>query len=371
MHTSNKKQKITKASTTFVGLSDVESTRRLFIFYVTSYLGAVILFYFAYKYFNTEYVGLQLLYSIGSAFIIGSVMLAQKFKNKIYFIQFTGFTVGCLMLGQVYTGGFENTGLYWIFPFQFAMFILLGYRWGMIGSIIIFVLSAVLLFNPQYTIAKYSFVESSRFLASLAVIDIFIFTSEFTRYKSHQAMMLLNWEKENQANTDSLTNLPNRRYITSFFLDQVNTKKSSLLPISIIMVDIDHFKKVNDNHGHDAGDRVLIWFANILQQSIRNSDLVARMGGEEFLIVFPKTQIDEAEKITNAIRKKIEKTAFYATEDMSLKITASFGIAMAEHVTEVESAMNKADVNLYLAKRSGRNRACIGPENSPPSMNNV
>ncbi len=367
MQNSNKNQKILKTSTTLVDLSDVESTRRLFIFYVTSYLGSMILFYFAYKYFNTEYVGLQLLYSIGSALIIGSVLLAQKFKNKIYFIQFTGFTVGCLMLGQVYTGGYENTGLYWIFPFQFAMFILLGYRWGMISSIIVFLLSAVLLFNPQYTIAKYSFVESSRFLASLAVIDIFIFTSEFTRYKSHQAMMLLNSEKEIQANTDSLTNLPNRRYITSFFLDQVNTKNSSLLPISIIMIDIDHFKKVNDTHGHDAGDRVLILFANILQQSIRNSDLVARMGGEEFLIVFPNTQLDEAEKITNAIREKIEKTSFYATEETPLKITASFGIAMAEQVKELESAMNKADTNLYAAKRSGRNRVCIVSENTQPN----
>lgn len=89
------------------------------------------------------------------------------------------------MLGQVYTGGYEKTGLYWIFPFQFAMFILLGYRLGMIGSIIIFFLYLILLFNPQYTIPEFSFTESTRFLASLAVINMFIFTSEFTRYKSY------------------------------------------------------------------------------------------------------------------------------------------------------------------------------------------
>lgn len=65
------------------------------------------------------------------------------------------------------------------------------------------------------------------------------------------------------------------------------------------MVDIDHFKKVNDNFGHDAGDKVLIQFANILQSSVRNSDLVARMGGEEFLIIFPNTQIAEANHVTN------------------------------------------------------------------------
>ena len=358
------KQKHTNITTEYAGLHDVESTRSLFIFYVTSYLGASVLFYFAYKYFNTEYIGLQILYSIGSFLIIGSVSLAQKFKNKIRFIKFTGFTVGCLMVGQVYTGGYENTGLYWIFPFEFAMFILLGYRLGMISSIIIFLLAAILLFNPEYTIAKYSFVESSRFLASLAVINIFIFTSEFTRYKSHEAMMLLNSEKEIQANTDALTNLPNRRYITSFFLEQLNTKKNALLPLSIIMVDIDHFKEVNDKYGHDAGDKVLIQFANRLQNSVRNSDLVARMGGEEFLIIFPDTQVAEAELITNAIREKIEKATFDLSDSHSIKITASFGISIAKRAKEAETAINKADANLYLAKHRGRNQICS--ENDRP-----
>jgi diguanylate cyclase (GGDEF)-like protein len=364
MQSSHKIQTHKKASIHYVDQSDVESTRRLFIFYVTSYLGSAILFFFAYKYFNSEHIGLQILYSIGSVFIAGSVLLSLRFKNKIRFIKFTGVTVGFLILGQVVTGGYENTGLYWIFPFQFAMFILLGYRWGMIGSIVVFVLCAILLFTPQYTIAEYSFVVSSRFLASLAVINIFIFTSEFTRYKTHQAMMLLNSEKEIQANTDALTNLPNRRYITSFFLEQLNAKQTSLLPISIIMVDIDYFKNVNDNHGHDAGDKVLIKFAAILQHSVRTSDLVARMGGEEFLVIFPNTPIQEAKKIINAIREKVEGTQFYISDSVSLSITASFGIAMAERTQEVESAMNKADANLYAAKRGGRNRICIDPEDN-------
>ncbi|MFT6269819.1 MAG: diguanylate cyclase (GGDEF)-like protein [Alphaproteobacteria bacterium] len=239
------------------------------------------------------------------------------------------------------------------------MFILLGYRLGMISSIVIFILAAIMLFNPHYTIAEYSFVESSRFLASLAVINIFIFTSEYTRYKNHQAMMLLNSEKEIEANNDVLTNLPNRRYITSFFLEQLNSKKHGLLPLSIIMVDIDHFKEVNDNYGHDAGDKVLIQFGNILQNSVRNSDLVARMGGEEFLIIFPNTHIDEANQITNSIREKIEQASFNVSDGSSLNITASFGIAVAERATEAEAAINKADANLYSAKRRACNQICV------------
>lgn len=349
-------EKYTPLIANYIEQQDVELTRRLFVFFVTSYLGSAILFFFAYKYFNTPFVGMKVLYSVGALLTFGNVILAHLFTHKVPFIMFTGVLVGCLMLGQVFTGGYLNTGLYWIFPFAFAMFILLGYRWGMVGSIVVFIFTALLLLNPQYTIAKYTFVESTRFMASLAAINILLFASEFTRYKSHQTMVLLHSEKEWEANTDALTNLVNRRFVTGVFLEQLNNNKEHLLPLSIIMVDIDHFKAVNDNYGHDAGDKVLVQFANILQKNVRASDLVARMGGEEFLIMFPNTNIHQAKAMANAIREKVEQTPFILSEEVSISLSASFGVSTAEQAEDAEAAVSKADANLYIAKRGGRNR---------------
>lgn len=159
---------------------------------------------------------------------------------------------------------------------------------------------------------------------------------------------------------DELTGLYNRRFINERLDVEIIRAKTNNQSISLIMADIDYFKKVNDKYGHLAGDEVLIQFAKILKKSIRKeTDWAARYGGEEFLIcinnVYPNKVYDLAERI----RKKIENTTI-KYEDKEIKITASFGIAVLnENISTGIDLVKKADEKLYTAKIEGRNKVVI------------
>lgn len=157
---------------------------------------------------------------------------------------------------------------------------------------------------------------------------------------------------------DSLTGIYNRRYINEKLpLDLINANLSDY-SISIIMVDIDFFKKVNDTYGHLIGDCVLKGFAATLKRSLkRENDWVARYGGEEFLICLPGAPINFAKDLAENVRKKIENTPMDCGE-LKISITASFGVASVTPKlgTTVNDLIESADKKLYEAKRNGRNR---------------
>jgi len=155
---------------------------------------------------------------------------------------------------------------------------------------------------------------------------------------------------------DELTDIYNRRYINErlpiSMIQNLTTKK----PLSIIMLDIDHFKKVNDTYGHIAGDYVLKEFAQLIKNSLRkDQDWVARYGGEEFLVVLDNVNSDIAYNIAETIRKKIENHKFQY-EDKWIPITSSLGLCtLTENLNTLEAFIGSADKNLYKAKNSGRN----------------
>ena len=122
------------------------------------------------------------------------------------------------------------------------------------------------------------------------------------------------------------------------------------------MADIDHFKKVNDTHGHHAGDVVLASFGKILSGQTRGSDMAGRYGGEEFLVVMPRTGLGEAEKIAERIRAEVERAIML---DPGIRVTASFGVAERKSCNNWESLVKRADEALYLAKDTGRNKVVV------------
>ena len=126
--------------------------------------------------------------------------------------------------------------------------------------------------------------------------------------------------------------------------------------LSIIAIDIDRFKKINDTFGHNMGDEVLIKVANILRSSIRKSDIVARFGGEEFVILLINASLDEATSIAEKIRVTIEKTII-KVDNREIRITSSFGVATLnkENNEEITTTLQRADDLLYIAKKHGRN----------------
>ena len=154
---------------------------------------------------------------------------------------------------------------------------------------------------------------------------------------------------------DGLTNVYNRKHFMSMIEKEFVLLKSSDVNFSLVMADIDFFKKVNDTYGHQCGDTILMEFTTILKDSVRSLDKVARYGGEEF-IIFLQTDENNAFKIVEKIREKIE---VYEFSEKKLRVTASFGIAGYKNDISVESIIARADKALYKAKESGRNQTQI------------
>jgi two-component system cell cycle response regulator len=158
--------------------------------------------------------------------------------------------------------------------------------------------------------------------------------------------------------TDALTGLFNRRYVMGH-LERLLTKSGEQKKtFAVLMLDIDHFKHVNDTYGHAAGDEVLREFAHRLSRHMRNFDLVARIGGEEFLAILPDIDLPMAKMVAERLCAVIADEAMVCTPDgAALKITASIGITLASGGNEaVDAVLKRADTALYRAKNSGRNR---------------
>ena len=157
--------------------------------------------------------------------------------------------------------------------------------------------------------------------------------------------------------TDALTSLPNRRAIEEWGTRQLNAAARHGFSFWVAMADLDHFKAVNDNHGHDAGDSVLKAFAQILKSKTRRSDICGRIGGEEFLFVFTHATREGATHVIESMRAAFEATKFNFN-GASLTATASFGLAgfAGTQAPEFNQLVALADSALYTAKRLGRNR---------------
>jgi two-component system, cell cycle response regulator len=157
--------------------------------------------------------------------------------------------------------------------------------------------------------------------------------------------------------TDSLTGLHNRRYMESHLKTLIQSARESGRPISLLIADIDFFKKVNDNHGHDAGDTVLREFAARFRRNTRGIDLACRLGGEEFVIIMPDTELARAFQVGERLRACVAAEPFQLNSETRLRVTASVGLATMETRDDTfETLFKRADLALYAAKRDGRNR---------------
>jgi len=170
------------------------------------------------------------------------------------------------------------------------------------------------------------------------------------------------------ANTDALTGIFNRRAFNQKLSEYLRESKKTF---SLIMVDIDHFKKLNDQYGHLTGDKVLKFVATLIGKNIRGQDYLARFGGEEFVIILPDTKLDSALCVANNIRSYLADQALYdSSNDMQLgRLTLSMGVASRQLSDSAEKLIERADKCLYLAKSQGRNKAVcqsrLAPEKLP------
>jgi diguanylate cyclase (GGDEF)-like protein len=157
------------------------------------------------------------------------------------------------------------------------------------------------------------------------------------------------------ANTDPVTNLINRRMMMNRIEDEKVKVDRGGKPFTVVMVDIDNFKSINDAYGHDGGDFVLVQLAERIKLSLRKTDLVSRWGGDEFLFLLPETRLNEGAKVAEKVRDRIIKTPFVYRE-RDIQVTLTFGVSQCSMDVGVGSVIRKADQALYLGKEMGKNR---------------
>jgi diguanylate cyclase (GGDEF)-like protein len=186
-----------------------------------------------------------------------------------------------------------------------------------------------------------------------AIIVLLMLIGEYSATRNEIELQLM-------ANTDPLTRLPNRRAFRARLkrnLEQLNSPHDN---IAIAMIDIDFFKKINEEHGHDMGDKVLQLLASLLLQHVRAEDTLARYGEEEFALLLPQTSAEQALSVTERMRTAVEQTLFGHSQ-APLRINISIGLANIQSKIRVDQALKAADDALYRAKQQGRNRVVMSP----------
>lgn len=184
------------------------------------------------------------------------------------------------------------------------------------------------------------------------------------RRKRYQERLRANYEQSlSMALTDSLTGVFNRRYINAHLPRLLERAIDNHKPVAVLLFDIDHFKVVNDSYGHTVGDEVLKEVSNRASRNLRTFDLVARLGGEEFVVILPDTDAEAALTVAERLRTRIADTPFKVSADASeIPVTVSIGVAAGGRLGDTaEGLIRRADEALYEAKRAGRNRSVADP----------
>lgn len=192
------------------------------------------------------------------------------------------------------------------------------------------------------------------------------------RRKRYQEALKSNYQQSlSLAVTDKLTKLYNRHYLDTHLKNLISQSLQSRRPMSLMIMDMDHFKEVNDTYGHDVGDEVLVTLANVIINTIRSADLAARYGGEEFVILMPETDAARAYEAAERLRKNVESMPFKVSHPVGeLHKTVSIGYATIEPTDVPETLIKRADASLYESKNTGRNKVMPIPElgySLPPS----
>ncbi|HSW40065.1 MAG TPA: GGDEF domain-containing protein, partial [Acidobacteriota bacterium] len=196
--------------------------------------------------------------------------------------------------------------------------------------------------------------------------------------RAHEALINLNLQAQqqvvqiqNMANHDGLTSLYNRGYLERVLPQYMDAAHKMNQPLSVVFIDIDHFKKINDLHGHQTGDFVLASVAKILKSVLRESDVVVRYGGEEFVCILPNADERAARRVSDRMRTAIASQPPATVSGIAIEVTASFGCATTTAECPYEShteLLEESDRCMYAAKRAGRNRVVASERLRPEPL---
>ncbi|WP_018864180.1 diguanylate cyclase [Thioalkalivibrio sp. ARh3] len=277
-------------------------------------------------------------------------------------------TLGALVLGRLawhhhVAGPIDQQllvlagGHYWaVGALIVGVFVMLDRRYGVLAGSILLLASAVITVTgvlPDLRADR----ASGEALMYLLRVHVFlalllVLVSAVAGLRDQLQRALVRAEVlDHWASTDVLTDLANRRAMDQFLRQQMATARRRGQPLSVILVDLDHFKRINDTHGHNVGDQVIQETARRLERNVRESDLVARWGGEEFLIALPGEALPAATRTAERCRSTLSATPIAGVE-----VTATFGVAELKPDDGLDELLRRADRRMYRGKATGRNR---------------
>lgn len=209
-------------------------------------------------------------------------------------------------------------------------------------------------------VAEFDVSEMERLTAEVMALNNALIDTQHQLARTNRALKASEERLRELSLTDPLTGLANRRRLTDMLEGALQRAVRYGAPLSVVALDIDHFKHINDAYGHDAGDVVLCGLARQMQEMVRKSDLAARMGGEEFIVLLADTLLDSASELAHRLRKAAAQLRF---ESIAHGITCSYGVAQYQASDTLESLLHRADQALYQSKRDGRDRVTLAPCN--------
>lgn len=297
---------------------------------------------------------------VASSIFFSSHLLMRWYRSPATYKITSTILVSCLMFLSAYliiSGGANNTGPLWSYLVPSVALFMGGLRRGLIILAIYFICISLLLFygNGSLLLVSYSYEFKTRLVYSFLTVTFLSGYYEFARQQSFKQLAELSHKFEKQARRDPLTGLPNRRGMWEQLNYEYDRSQRYHLSLSVLICDIDHFKKINDSLGHDGGDFILKEVAKIMSAALRKQDVVARWGGEEFLFLLPETDTHDAFVVAEKVRARIAETEF-TYNDQSASVTLSFGLANVSDKKAIDQAINEADRFLYQAKDTGRNK---------------
>jgi len=257
----------------------------------------------------------------------------------------------------VSTGGQSNTGPLWFYVILPMGFFITGLRAGtlMVGGGVLYTLLVFRFPELPWVTTRYHPDFQLRFITSVLFVSAFSGILDHQRRTDRQELFNAARQHEHAARTDEMTGLPNRRAMLTELNREWSRYNRAGHLFSVVLMDLDYFKSINDRYGHDAGDRVLESFSALLKSACRESDLASRWGGEEFLILLPDTPLLDALSLAERIRHATEQESIIY-EGQRIPLSLSAGVSSITQTTDLEDLLKQVDKNLYLSKEQGRNR---------------
>lgn len=350
-------------NTGVVQTNNPESNQQIFVANLFSFIGYSITFLMGVSAFirHDRLLGAVLLIACLLFFSSHLILRSKRITNPYKFSSnIVTSSLMLLMVYLVYTGGVNGTGPLWIYIVPPVALFFGGMRKGTRNIGLFVLVISVLMFYPndEWLGTSYTYAFKSRLIYSFLTVSCLFAFYEYVRQNSFHRIQQMSQKFERQAMRDPLSGLLNRRGMQEKLQQEFDRSQRYKNNLTVMMCDIDHFKIVNDQYGHDKGDEIIKGLGEIFKSGLRKQDSLARWGGEEYLFLLPETNGMQAMQLAEKLRSKIEET-LYKQDNKTFSVTVSIGLHQIVSSDTINQAITKADTNLFKAKDQGRNRCII------------